>query len=93
MTLLQLLVHSEKFAHDMREQFRAAFWPSLSEFHDMSRPVRKRSHYPTLLAMKNSLAQLEENAKELDKVVAECQEYLSEILNHAKREQARRFSG
>ena len=38
MTLLQLLVHTEKYTHDVREQFRVGFWPSLSEFHDMSRP-------------------------------------------------------
>ena len=90
MTLLQLLVHTEKYTHDVHEQFRVGFWPSLSEFHDLSRPVRKRSHFPTLLALRNHLNQLLDSCKEVDKMVQQLDEWMSEILDHARREQARR---
>lgn len=90
MTLLQLLVHTEKYTHDIREQFRVGFWASLSEFHDMTRPVRKRSHFPTLGALKNHLNQLLDACKEVDQVVNQLEEWMSEILDHARREQARR---
>lgn len=90
MTLLQLLVHTEKFTHDVHEQFRITFWPSLSEFHDLSRPVRKRSHFPTLLALRNHLDQLLDATKDLDQMVQQLLEWMQEILEHARREHARR---
>jgi hypothetical protein len=90
MTLLQLLVHTEKFTHDVHEQFRITFWPSLSEFHDLSRPVRKRSHFPTLLALRNHLDQLLEASKDLDEMGQQLLAWMQEILEHARREQTRR---
>jgi hypothetical protein len=90
MTLLQLLVHTEKYTHDLREQFRVNFWPSLSEFHDMSRPVRKRSGFPTLVALRNGLERVLEASKDLEKMVDNLATWTDEILDHARREQARR---
>lgn len=89
MTLLQLLVHTEKYSHDMREQFRVSFWPALSEFHDMSRPVRKRSHYPTLLAMRNALAAMLQSERDMDQMVANLEGWLQEILEYAQRQRER----
>lgn len=89
MTLLELLVHTEKYCHDLREQFRVNFWPVISELRDMSRPVRKRSHFPTMFAMQNGLKHVDETAKDLDQMVENMLEWLTEILEHAHRAQKR----
>lgn len=89
MTLLELLVHTEKYCHDLREQFRVNFWPALSEFRDLSRPVRKRSHFPTMVAMQNGLKAVNEAGKDLDQMVEYMLEWLEEILDHAHRAQKR----
>jgi hypothetical protein len=85
MTLRQLLTLAEKCSRDLQEQLKGALGPRISEFRDLSRPVRRRSHYPTLKSMRNALTRLQDSEKE----VAAMAEYILEQLKLIQ-EQARR---
>ena len=54
MPLRQLLTHSEKCSRDLIEHLRATLGPVLSEFRELSRPIRRRSPYPSMVTMKNA---------------------------------------
>src|SRR5262245_27649499 len=49
MTLRQLMTHSEKCSRDLIEHFNATLLPRVSDFRDLSRPVRRKSNYPTMI--------------------------------------------
>ena len=91
MTLRQLLTHSEKCTRDLLDHFQTTVLPRVADFRDLSRPVRRRSHYPTLVAVMNSLKKLQEAGAEVGKLVDYLQEQMQEIREHAKREQVNRM--
>jgi hypothetical protein len=91
MTLRQLLTHSEKCSRELIEQFQATLLPRLNDFRDLSRPVRRRSHYPTVVALMNSLNKLQQASEETLGLVVYLQEQLQEIHEHARREQVGRM--
>ncbi len=91
MTLRQLLTHSEKCVRDLIEHFQTTVLPQLSEFRDLSRPVRRRSHYPTMLALGNALKKLLQSDHEAKEAVTYLQEQLQEIREHAQRERVNRL--
>jgi hypothetical protein len=90
MTLRQLLTHTEKYSRDLIELAQASLVCELSEFRDLSRPVRRRSHYPTLVAMQNALRKLTQTANQIMGMSEQLQELLTEINSQAKRERANR---
>ena len=59
MTLRQLLTHSEKCARDLIELVHTGFLGKVGDFRDLSRPVRRRSHYPSMIALQNSLKSIQ----------------------------------
>jgi hypothetical protein len=91
MTLRQLLTHSEKFTRDLIEHVQAALLNQLSDFRDLSRPVRRRSHYPTMVAVQNALRKLCQSGEETLRMLDQLEEELAEIRDHAKRERASRI--
>jgi hypothetical protein len=91
MTLRQLLTHTEKAARDLIEHLQSSLLSQLSDFRDLSRPVRRRSHYPTMLAVHNALRKLCESAEETKAMGEGLLEALEEIQEHAKRERASRI--
>ena len=90
MTLRQLLTHTDKSVRDLHESIFSSLLSRLSDFRDLSRPVRRRSHYPTMLAIQNSLRKLLEANEEARNLTRQLEEYLQEIREHAKRELANR---
>jgi len=90
MTLRQLMTHAEKLSRDLIQQGRATLSMRLSEFRDLSRPVRRRSGYPTLLAVQNALNHLQEAHDETKHFAEQLHEELLDIRERAKREQANR---
>ena len=90
MTLRQLLTHSEKCARDLIEHFHATVMPSVADFRDLSRPVRRRSHYPAMLALMNALNKLQQVGDETQAQVQYLADRLQEIRQHAQRERANR---
>ena len=93
MTLRQLLTFAEKQTRDLLEQYRGTLAVRLNDFRDLSRPVRRRSSYPTLVAMQNSLNQLHEALNEANSMADTLDEILADIRERAKREQMSRRSG
>jgi len=85
MTLRELMIHAEKCSRDLIEQFHGYVLPKVSDFRDLNRPVRRRSDYPTLIALSNSLKQLEQA---LEESLTMC-DYLTEQLQNI-RESARK---
>jgi len=91
LTLRQLLTHTDKCARDLNEQLYTSFLSQLSDFRDLSRPVRRRSHYPTMLAVQNSLRKLLKTHEEVQGLTRQLEEYLAEVREHAKRELVNRL--
>ena len=93
MTLRQLLTHAEKQTRDLIEQYRATLTVRLTDFRDLSRPVRRRSSYPALVAVQNSLNKLQEALEESMTMLEVLDEVLGDIRERAKREQVSRRVG
>lgn len=89
MTLLELLVHTEKHGTNLHDTFKSSLWPVLAEYRDLSRPVRKRSSYPTMLTMQNTLNALLTATQEMDQSVQNLTTWMEDILRMAKRQQSR----
>src|SRR5262245_3236528 len=91
MTLRQLLTHSEKVTRDLIEHFHGTMLPRTSDFRDLNRPVRRRSHYPTVVAMINALHKVEQAGQETDQIAEYLLERLQEIREHARKERINRL--
>ncbi|GBD36322.1 hypothetical protein HRbin36_01443 [bacterium HR36] len=86
MTLQELLTQAQKCARDLSEHFHAGVFNALADFREVSRPVRKKSHFPTVQALKNSLDKLSEAAEETILLCDLLLELLTETLRRAKAE-------
>jgi hypothetical protein len=91
MTLRQLLTHSEKCARDLLEHVQVTLLSQVSDFRDLSRPVRRRSHYPTMLALGNALKKLLGAGEEAEVLANYLHDQLQEIREHARRERVNRL--
>jgi hypothetical protein len=90
MTLRQLMTHSEKCTRDLIEHVQASYLSSVSDYRDLNRPVRRRSHYPTMVALTNSQHKVEQACEEAQNMANYLLERLQEIHEHAKRERVNR---
>jgi hypothetical protein len=90
MTLRQLLTHAEKYSRDLIEHFNGTFLPKVTDFRDLSRPVRRKSHFPTLLALLNALRNLESAGSEITANIDHLTEQMKSIREHASRERINR---
>src|SRR5262245_37870099 len=88
--LRDLLTDAEKRARDTAEQFNTTFLARTTDLRDLSRPVRRKSHYPTLLALQNALQKVLQAAEEIDGLVDYLERQLNEIRDHARRERFNR---
>ena len=91
MTLRQLLTHSEKCARDVIELVQISLLQQMSDFRDLSRPVRRKSNYPTMVAVQNALKKLIATAEETYTAGNSLLDQLEAIREHAKRERANRL--
>ncbi len=90
MTLRQLLTHSEKSVRDLIEHTNTSLMAQITDFRDLSRPVRRRIHYPTLVAVRNALNKLEQLNKDCQTMADYLHERLQEVREHARRERITR---
>jgi hypothetical protein len=90
MTLRQLMTHSEKCSRDLIEHFNATLLPRVSDFRDLSRPVRRKSNYPTMIAVLNALNKLQQASEEINTKTEYLHQQLQEIREHAERERTNR---
>jgi hypothetical protein len=91
MTLRQLLTHAEKCSRDLIDHLQATLLQQVSDFRDLSRPVRRRSHYPTMVAVQNALKKLMAAGDEAQALGDYLHVQLEEIGEHAKRERINRL--
>jgi hypothetical protein len=91
MTLRQLLTHAEKCARDLIEHCQVTLLSRISEFRDLSRPIRRRSHYPSMLAVHNALRKLADAEQETQELADYLHEHLAAIRDHANRERVNRL--
>jgi energy-coupling factor transporter ATP-binding protein EcfA2 len=88
--LRDLLTDAEKRIRDLIEHFTVAWLARAADLRDLSRPIRKRSHYPTLLALQNAVQKTIQTDEETARLIDYLTEELTEILDHARREQIAR---
>ena len=88
--LRDLLTDAEKRVRDLHEHFNVTWLARVADLRDLSRPVRKRSHYPTLHALKNALQKSIDTNAETRQIIDYLIQELNEILEHARREQLSR---
>jgi hypothetical protein len=90
MTLRQLLTHVEKCTRDLSEHLNATLLPRVAEMRELSRPVRRRSHYPTLLAIQNALRKLQEASTETQTLTNYVHDQLVDIHERARKDRLSR---
>ncbi|MFN8570406.1 MAG: hypothetical protein U0132_00030 [Gemmatimonadaceae bacterium] len=91
MTLRQLLTHAEKLTRDLIDLIHTGLLARLADYRDLSRPVRRRSHYPTKIAVHNALRKLIETNAQVHTMNADLSEHLIAIQEHANRERVNRM--
>lgn len=84
--LRELLTDAEKRTRDLSEQIGTHLMARAADLRELSRPVRRRSHYPTLLALVNSMDRVFEMQVESEELADHLLRELDEIHEHAKRE-------
>jgi hypothetical protein len=84
--LRDLMTDAEKRSRDLIEHFTVTWIARIADLRDLSRPIRKRSHYPTLLALQNAVHKTVETNEETRRLIDYLTQELTEILEHARRE-------
>ncbi len=85
MPLRQLLTHSEKCTRDLIEHVRASILPYLTEYRELSRPVRRRSSYPSMITMHNALRKVQQANDEAKQMIDYLLSRYEDIVEHTKR--------
>jgi hypothetical protein len=88
--LRDLMTDAEKRSRDIVEHFTATWLLRTTDLRDLSRPVRRKSHYPTFTALLNSLNKVLAVHEETEKMLAFLNQQLEEIREHARRERLAR---
>jgi hypothetical protein len=90
MTLRQQLTHAEKCSRDILEHINGTVLPIISDLRDLSRPIRRRTHFPTMFAFYNALKRLQTTSTDALEDLEYLHGHLEEILEHARRERINR---
>ncbi len=88
--LRKLLASSDKTSRDMAELVHTHLLPRVVDFRDLSRPVRRKSHFPTVVAFHNGLRRLLAANDQLQEMIKVLHEHLEAIRDHAQREKLNR---
>jgi hypothetical protein len=88
--LRDLLTDAEKRSRDVAEHLHNTWVPRVADLRDLSRPLRRKSHYPTLVALQNALQRLVQLTAETGEQIDYLERQLNEIRDHARRERLNR---
>jgi hypothetical protein len=88
--LRDLLTDAEKRTRDLVETMQRAFLAPALDLHGLSRPVRKKSPYPTLIALRHALEKVLQGDQEIVPLIDTLSQELESIREHARREQLSR---
>lgn len=90
MPLRQLLTSADKTSRELHEMIQTLLIPTISECRDLSRPVRRRTHYPTVAALQTSIHNTRQAAETAQKMTLSLIEHLEVIREHGQREKLSR---
>lgn len=88
--LRDLMTDAEKRSRDLADQIGSNLLARTTDLRDLSRPLRRKSHYPTLLALQNALEKVVEAAHEIEESIEQLDRQLNDIREHARRERLAR---
>ena len=88
--LRQLLSNSDRTSREAGELVHTHLLQRISDFRDLTRPVRRKSHYPTMQAFQNGLRRLVEANERLQATLTVLQDHLDAVRDHAQREKLNR---
>ncbi len=88
--LRQLLASTDKVSRELHELVHTHFIQRVSDGRDLSRPVRRRSHYPSMMALQNGLRRLNEAHEQVQALLLALCDHLDAMRDHAQREQTAR---
>lgn len=88
--LRDLITDAEKRCRDVAEHVHTTWINRATDLRDLSRPVRRKSHYPTLLALQNALQRFVELSRETDALIDHLEQQVADIREHARRERLNR---
>jgi hypothetical protein len=88
--LRDLLTDAEKRTRDLFERVGTTWLSGVTDLRDLSRPIRKRSPYPSLVALQNALEKVLTAHGETAELIEYLLLELEEIRDHARRERVNR---
>ena len=80
------MTDAEKRSRDVAGQMHSTWGARAADLRDLSRPMRRKSHYPTLVALQNALQKLVTMTAEAGEMIEYLERQLTEIRDHARRE-------
>ena len=83
--LRDLLTDAEKRNRDLIEHLHNTWLARAADLRDLSRPVRRRSHYPTVMALLNAVHKLQQAGEETRTLAGHLRQELEEIREHGRR--------
>jgi len=88
--LRDLLTDGEKRCRDTADKIGGDWLSRVTDLRDLSRPLRRKSPYPPLLALQNALHKALEITGEVNELIEYLERQLTEIRDHARREKFNR---
>jgi hypothetical protein len=88
--LRDLLTDAEKRVRDVLEHLTSSWIARASDLRDLSRPLRRKSHYPTLATVQHAIDRMVEIQGETENMIDFLFHELEEIREHARRERLNR---
>lgn len=80
----QVLNLTEREMRELTDLLRKNLADCLNDFLELSRPVRRRSQYPTLIALGNGLSRVEDHAELVLEKIDLILDYLEAIAGNGK---------
>jgi len=88
--LRQILSQASRITHEISEITNKTFQTRLNDLHELSRPTRKKSHFPTIVALQNGVHHYEQSSKELLALLKSLEDHLQAIRDQANRARVER---
>jgi hypothetical protein len=86
LTLRELLTDSEKRARQLSEHLTTGWLVRNVDLRELSRPVRRRSHFPAVVSVQHAAQKVLDVSTETASLLDYLRQELEEIRNHAVRE-------
>ncbi len=88
--LRQLLANTDKCARDLVEQVHTNLQQRLAECRDLTRPTRRKSNFPTVMAFQNGMRHLDEAHAQIVTIADLLLDHLEAVREHAQKEKLSR---